>query len=26
MRVSVPYTRWSDGHMLLALAEYVSAS
>ena len=26
MRASVPYARWSDGHMLLALAEYVSAS
>ena len=26
MRASVPYARWSDGHMLLALAEFVSAS
>jgi hypothetical protein len=26
LRVSVPYARWSDGHMLLALAEYVSVS
>lgn len=26
LRASVPYVRWSDGHMLLALAEYVSAS
>jgi hypothetical protein len=26
MRASVPYARWSDGHMLLALAEYVTAS
>jgi hypothetical protein len=24
-RVSVPYARWSDGHMLLALAEYLAA-
>jgi hypothetical protein len=26
VRASVPYARWSDGHMLLALSEYVSAS
>jgi hypothetical protein len=26
LRASVPYARWSDGHMLLALAEYVSVS
>jgi hypothetical protein len=25
-RSSVPYTRWSDGHMLLALSEYLTAS
>ena len=25
-RASVPYARWSDGHMLLALAEFLSAS
>lgn len=24
-RASVPYTRWSDGHMLLALSEYLTA-
>ena len=26
LRASVPYARWSDGHMLLALAEYASVS
>jgi hypothetical protein len=25
-RDSVPYTRWSDGHMLLALSQYLTAS
>jgi len=25
-RVSVPYARWSDGHMMLALAEYLGAT
>jgi hypothetical protein len=26
VRASVPYTRWSDGHMLLALSEFLAAS
>ena len=26
VRASVPYARWSDGHMLLALAEFASAA
>jgi hypothetical protein len=25
-RASVPYARWSDGHMLLALSEYLTAT
>jgi len=25
-RSSVPYARWSDGHMLLALSEYLTAT
>jgi hypothetical protein len=25
-RTSVPYARWSDGHMLLALSEYLTAT
>jgi hypothetical protein len=26
LRTSVPYARWSDGHMLLALSEYLTAA
>ena len=25
-RASFPYARWSDGHMLLALSEYLTAT